>query len=135
MSTGTTTPPAGAGAGPSTTRREGVTVEPGDVVLVLLEPGIRRPLMIAKVGMVDVHDGMISTKVIGQAFRVSGTLFCEPDDHTTLLFRTKWSDNGDPARVTGRPDRLMPLCYVENLGHGLGIGQWIPRPTKLPSGA
>ena len=134
MSTGTTTPQGGPGVAPSTTklagRREGVTVQEGDIVLVLVEPGTHRPMLVVKQGLVDVYDGQISTKVIGQSYRVSGTLFCEPEDHASMLFRAQWVPNGDPARVTGRPDRLMPNCYAESLGWGHGIGQWIPRPTR-----
>lgn len=129
MSTGTTTPRGGPGVAPSTSRREGVTVEVGDVVLVLIEPGLRRPLLVVKQGMVDVHDGQISTAIIGQSYRVSGTIFCEPEDHAALIFRMGWP-GGDPARVTGRPDRLLPFCYAEALGFGQAIGQWIPRPDR-----
>lgn len=140
MTTGTTTPQGDPGAAPSTTktpvplavRREGVTVQEGDIVLVLIEPGVRRPMLVVTQGMVDVYDGQISTKVVAQSYRVSGTLFCEPQDHASMIFRVQWGPNGDPARVTGRPDRLMPNCYAECLGWGQGIGQWIPRPTRLP---
>lgn len=126
MSTGTTTPQGDPGAGRST-----IKVAPGDVVLVLIEPGIRRPLLVTTEGLRDVYDGLQSTKIVAQSYRVSGTLFCEPEDHASMIFRSQWAPNGDPGRVTGRPDRLMPNCYAECLGWGHGVGQWIPKPTKL----
>lgn len=122
---GTTTPQVAPGVAPSTTDKAGVAVGPGDIVLVLIEPGVRRPLIVTVSGMVDVYDGQNSMKVIAQAYRASGTLFCEPQDHAAHIFRTNWVPNGDPARVSGRPDRLMSMCYAENLGMGHGIGQWI----------
>ena len=130
MTTGTTTPPGGPGAAPSTTRRPLQPVREGDVVLVLIEPGTRRPLLVVRQGMVEVYDGQLSTKVIGESYRVSGVLFCEPEDHAAMVFRSQWAPNGDPARVTGRPDRLLPLAYAESLGHGQGLGQWIPLPAR-----
>lgn len=127
MSTGTTTPQGDRGAAPSTIRSD-----VGEIVLVLIEPGIRRPLLVASHGAASVYDAHNSLTVVATSYRVSGTLFCEPEDHAASIFRTQWAPNGDPARVTGRPDRLMPLCYAECLGPGHGIGQWIPKPTKLP---
>lgn len=129
MTTGTTTPQGDPGAGHSTTKSD-----VGEVVLVLIEPGIRRPMMVASHGVASIYDAHNSLKVVATAYRVSGTIFCEPEDHAAAIFRTQWVPAGDPARVTGRPDRLMPLCYAECLGYGHGIGQWIPRATKL-SGA
>jgi hypothetical protein len=109
-----------------------LAVAVGDIVLVLIEPGIRRPLLVTHEGVQAVYDGQFSATIIRQDYRVSGSLFCEPEDRSALLFRARWAPNGDPARVGQPPDRLMPLSYCEHLGPGTGIGQWIPRPTRLP---
>lgn len=65
--------------------------------------------------------------------RVSGSIFCEPDDHTTPAFRNGIGSHGDPARIHGRPERTWPVAYGEYLKEGVGIGEWQPRPTNLPA--
>ncbi|MGH7418838.1 MAG: hypothetical protein ACREKB_13790 [Candidatus Rokuibacteriota bacterium] len=108
----------------------------GDLVLVLVDQGVRRPLLVTAAGMVHIHERATPTRAASgwDAFRVSGTLFCEPDDHTRPALRG-WSAGGaDPARIHGRPDRLLPLAYGECLAEGSEIGQWITRPRHLPSG-
>lgn len=106
--TTSTIPTAEVGAGRST------NVQQGDCVLVKIDEAIRRPMMVAA-----LHpDGS-----------VSGTIFCEADDHTRPAFRG-WSDQSG-ARITGRPDRLLPQGYGELLQPGPLLGQWIPRPTLL----
>lgn len=147
MSTSTTTPPAAAGAGPSINAPAGagrvtpppvdkvaLGVQPGDVVLVLLEPGIRRPMMVTRIGPVIIHARQTPTAAAQShdEIRASGVLFCEPEDHNTVALRTLGQDYLDPARIHGRPDRHGPYAYAENLAPGVGIGQWITRPTRLP---
>jgi len=128
MSSSTTTPTAEAPQGPSTegrrateTRRAGIRDVPqvavGDIVLVLIDQGVRRPLLVT---------------AVSSSGRVSGTICCEPEDHTRPAFRG-WAPGGDdPARISGRPDRLLPLAYGDGLAEGAQVGQWIPRPTRLP---
>lgn len=91
-------------------------VQVGDIVLVKVDEQVRRPLLVSA-----AHpDGS-----------VSGSIFCEPEDHTRPAFRG-W-ESGDGARITGRPDRLLALGYGELLQPGSKLGQWIPRPTNLPA--
>lgn len=110
----TTTPMAAPSGAPSTS---GSRVEIGDTVLVKLDESIRRPLIVTQV----------------KAGRVCGTLFCEPDDHTTSGIRTVGQTGTDPARIVGRPDRHATAVYAEFLSEGMGLGQWITRPTHLPA--
>jgi len=117
-------------AAPSTNLRRQPVVEVGDTVLVKLEEGVRRPLLITRIGPVNIAPPM-QPEV--HESRVSGILFCEPDDHSTIAVRTLGQGSRDPARITGRPDRHLPLCYAEDLREGMGIGEWIARPTRLPS--
>lgn len=121
-----TTPTVAAPPARSTKTRR---VELGEIVLVTLEEGIQRPLLVSAAGPVRIF-----TRVTPGAgdegrveFRVSGTLFCEPDDHTRPALRG-WSAGGaDPARIHGRPDRLLPIAFGESLAEGAGIGQWTRR--------
>jgi hypothetical protein len=110
-----------------------VPIEVGDIVLLKLDESIRRPLLVSWVGQVDV--ALPSAREPHYEPRVSGTLFCQPDDHATPAIRTLGEGSPDPARITGRPDRLLPQCYAEYVREGMGIGEWIARPTKLPSRA
>lgn len=151
MSLTSTTPTAAAPRAPSTDgRRAGTSplegragqvrrvpsgVEVGDLVLVRIDEGIRRPLLVTAVATLDIPER--STPTVAEAsspsFRVSGTIFCEPEDHTRPAFRGWAAGGADPARITGRPDRLLPLGYGEHLVEGVGVGQWIRRPLRLPS--
>jgi hypothetical protein len=97
-------------------------VEVGDIVLLKLDEHIRRPLLVTQVGQVNIASPMQPEKL---EIRVSGTIFCAPDDHTSLAVRTLGQGSHDPARIIGRPDRLLPLCYAEYVSEGVGIGQWI----------
>lgn len=137
-----TTPTAAAPRVPSTkgepgTRTAAPPVPPitpppqvrvGDLVLVLVDVGIWRPLLVAQAGVVEIQARVTPTAdptlQSRQELRVSGTLFCEPEDHTRPALRG-WSAGGaDPARISGRPDRLLPLAYGEALAEGSGLGQW-----------
>lgn len=91
----------------------------GDMVLVTMGPEIRRPLLITAAGMQPIGP----SSAPAEAFRLSGTLFCEPEDHVLPAFRLL-STASDPARIHGRPDRLLPIAYGEHLAEGTGIGQW-----------
>jgi hypothetical protein len=110
MSTGTTTPPAAARPGRSTNTQRPVVV--GDLLLVAIDQGgTVRPLLVTTVAA--------ETPNTEQA--VNGTIFCEPEDHTTPLFRG-WSRGA--SRVSGHPDRLLALGYGEALLPGTGLGDW-----------
>lgn len=123
-----TTPVAAAGAARSTSGKPRI----GDTVLVLLDPGVRRPLLVTFAGMVTIHERQTADVSSRDEFRVSGTLFCEPEDHTSTAIRTLGSRPGDPAKIYGRPDRHMPIAYAEHLAPGPAIGQWTMRtqPTN-----
>jgi hypothetical protein len=85
----------------------------GHVVLVRIDDLLWRPMIV-----VAVHpDGSLT-----------GTIFCDAGDHTRPAFRG-W-ESRDGARITGRPDRLLPLGYGELLHFGEGLGQWIPRGVQ-----
>ena len=110
----TMTPPAAAGAGPSTTRPPLVQV--GDTVLVLIDPGVRRPMLVGA-----ITEG-----------RCSGLIVCEPEDRTAWAIRGTFGQGQDPAIIYGQPERFTPYVYGKLLAYGTEVGQWIPRPTHLP---
>ena len=123
MNTSTTIPTGERSGAPSTEpaalpkaviARPGSKVSIGDTLLVKLDENIRRPLIVTK-----VKDG-----------RVCGTLFCEPDDRTTPAIRTLGQGSSDPARIVGSPDRHATTVYAEHLQEGMGLGEWITRPTR-----
>ncbi len=124
----TMTPPAAASATPST--KLAARAQIGETVLVLLAPGVRRPLLVTGLGVVEV--GRLHE--VRREVRISGTLFCEPEDHLQTLIRAgSHGVAGDPAQFHGRPDRHQPFVYAEHLKEGPGIGEWQPRPTGLPA--
>lgn len=146
MTISTTDPTAGPPATPSTEeRREGTSrlvardgvitrqskVMVGDTVLVLLAEGVRRPLIISGLGIREV--GRPTDLHPQRELRVSGTLFCEPEDALQGVIRQSDLGTSDPTRFHGRPDRQQPWVYAEHLAEGGGIGQWQPRPTGLPA--
>lgn len=103
----------------------------GDTVLVRMDPtGIERPLLITWAGMVPIYDRLTPTvdnplnDPIKQQFRVSGVLFCEPDDHRLDIFRGALDRPHEPAKIATRPDRLFPMCYAESLLAGGRVGDW-----------
>lgn len=103
----------------------------GDTVLVRMDPtGIERPLLITWAGMVPIYDRLTPTvdnplnDPIKQQFRVSGVLFCEPDDHRLDIFRGALDRPHEPAKIATRPDRLFPMCYAESLAPGSRVGDW-----------
>lgn len=112
-----TTPPPAASAIPSTNRPR-----IGDTVLVCLLRGIYRPLMVTRACVVPIHQ--IGLPGPQEEFRLSGVIFCEPEDHNTDALRGGAERPHDPARIHGRPDRLTPYAYAEALAPGDGIGQW-----------
>lgn len=126
MTTSSTTPPAAAPAGPST---KAETPRMGDLVLVRLDRDLVRPMLVTSAVFVPV--GVRTTPTVENPTglpgaverRLSGVLFCEPDDHTAQVFRTV-GVAGDPARVHGRPDRQLPIAYGEYLRCGTAVGQW-----------
>lgn len=81
----------------------------GDTLLVTIDPGVQRPLIVSAVVLLD---------------RVSGTLFCEPDDYARPIFRGALDRRDDPARIEGRPSHLIPVAYGHRLAPGTEIGQW-----------
>lgn len=96
----------------------------GDIVLVRLDQGIRRPLVVSAVAEVELFDSELDRTAARREVRVSGTLHCEPEDHTTPAFRGTFDQLKDPARIFGRPDRHLPVAYGSALAEGDGIGQW-----------
>ena len=102
---------------------------PGDLVMVRLDQEIQRPLQITSAEIVLVGRSTPSSEPPRKEWRVSGVLFCEPDDHSTPAFRSLGTQD-DPARIHGRPDRHLPIAYGEYLAYGSGIGQWLPREVS-----
>lgn len=101
----------------------------GTVVLVQIAADVARPLLITSVREIEIFERTSLTTpptLPRRERRVSGTLFCEPDDHVLPAFRGALDHPYDPARIAGRPDRLLPLAYAEHLQPGLAIGQWRP---------
>lgn len=140
MSTPTTTPTAAGRPAPST-RPAGrsplrasngrIEVTPavriGSIVLVRIDTDCVRPLLITRAERVDVYartTPLTPAEAPQREYRVCGTIFAEPDDHTRPGFRGWAAGGADPAKITGRPDRLLPLGYGEWLAPGAGIGQW-----------
>lgn len=129
---GSTTPsPAAA---PARSTEAPPTARIGDTVLVRMDTeGNDRPLLVTWVGMVPIYDRATPTvdnptaKAIRNEMRLSGVLFCEPDDHTRPLLRGAYDRPHDPARIQGRPDRQFPFLYAEFLSYGHGPGQWRTR--------
>lgn len=143
MSSISTTPPAAAPATPSTKMSATPMsatpyhVEVGDTVLVKIDQEVRRPMIVSTVELIEV--GLRDTPTAAaqdsrRELRVSGTIFADPLDHTAPAFRGAVDRQGDPARITGRPDRMLSQGYGEHLAPGMGIGQWIPKPARIPSG-
>lgn len=124
-SSSTTTPTPEDKVAPST-RPPAVAI--GDVVLVRVDEGLRRPMIVTFAGLVSGG----STK---KEFRLSGTLCCEPDDYSRPIFRGAFDRTTDPARFHGRPSKVCPVAYGEFLAEGSGLGQWITRPTNSPAGS
>ena len=119
----------------TTTHTEERQVQEGDTVLVLLDAGVRRPLIVTRQGKVPLYASQSVLVVDRHEYRVSGVILCEPEDHATPVARGYLGSGqtpADPARVHGRPDRLTPFLYAEHLAPGMGLGQWITRPTQLP---
>lgn len=115
----------------SISSRQDSPVRIGDTVLVKLDEHIRRPLLVSSVHTVNVA---LPMQPVSLQWRISGTLFCEPEDHSTPAIRTLGQGSPDPARITGRPDRHQTCCYAEHLKEGMSLGEWITRPTNLPAG-
>jgi len=155
MHTSTTTPPGAGTPAPSTRpaapdRLEGTLqassgqitrlITLGDVVLVKLDEGVRRPMIVSVVAQLPIYDRIHATvenptaASTGKELRLSGTIFCEPEDQTLPALRSGVDRPNDPARIHGRPDRYHPIVYGEALRPGSGIGEWITRPTNLPAG-
>lgn len=137
-STSSTTPPAAGSPAPST-RPAGstppVVIAAGDVVLVRLDESVRRPMIVTAVVRAVIHERATPTvaEASHEELRVSGTIFCDPEDHSTPAIRSTGT-HGDPARIHGRPDRFTPFVYGECLKPGMGIGEWIKKPANLPAG-
>lgn len=115
---------------PGVQSRRHPAIEVGDIVLLKLDEHVRRPLLVTWIGPVDTaapdsHTSHFET-------RVSGTLFCQPDDHSTVALRTLGQISQDPARIVGRPDRLLPQCYAECVREGMEVGEWVTKQTRLP---
>lgn len=88
----------------------------GEVVLVTVDLGVRRPLIVS------------ALQTMGTTDRVSGTLCCEPDDYARPIFRGALDRQADPARIEGRPSRTCPVAYGHLLTPGTAVGQWEYRP-------
>lgn len=122
MSTSTTTPPAAGMAGPSTSLPAAPRLKVGDIALVALDATVSRPLLISAVAQVQILPTVFAPEG-PREWRVSGVLFCQPEDHSTLALRGASDRAGDPARFHGRPDRLTPYVYAECLRLGTGLGE------------
>ena len=82
----------------------------GDTVLVRIDQGISRPLIVA-----EIHpDGS-----------VSGALICADGDHERPALRGWEGEAG--AQIQGRPSWHAPVAYGRMLHPGSGLGQWLPR--------
>jgi len=104
------------------------TVQIGDIVLVRVDEGQRRPMIVT-------FAGQVNTGPEKREFRLSGTVFCEPTDYAGPIFGGKFDRAQDPARFHGRPSKTCPVAYGECLAEGSGMGQWITRPTNTGSGS
>lgn len=124
--TPSTNPVVAATAWPTATR-----IRVSDLVLVKLDTDIIRPMLVTWVGRVRVGRPLVDQEQRTEV-RVSGTIFCEPDDHLTSALRGFGAPD-DPARFHGRPERYHTTIYGEQLAYGTSIGQWVPRPTLLPA--
>lgn len=96
----------------------------GETVLVTVDANAVRPMIVSSLTRVQI--GL--AKDAPMELRVSGTIFADPGDHNTPAFRGWSMSTADPARIHGRPDRLLTVGYGEHLAYGLGIGQWSFRP-------
>lgn len=123
MSSSTMTLIPEAAPGPSTEGWAPVAPQIGVIVLVRIDVETVRPLIVtaAEYQAVALHP-------VQMEWRVSGLICCEPDDHTRAAFRGGGEILRDPARITGHPDRLLPLGRGESLREGDGIAQWRRRP-------
>ena len=106
----TTIPIPAAPGGPSTDQPPAVQV--GDMVLVWVDLTLVRPMIVTS---------------LQPEKRISGTLFCEPDDHTRPVFRGAIDRRNDPARIEGRPSANYPVGYGKSLQEGTGLGNWSRR--------
>ena len=105
-------------------------VEIGDRVLVRLDVGTLRPLLVTACGLIDIAPA--SAREPQLEFRINGTIFCEPDDRSAAAIRTLGQTGTDPARLHGSPDRFTPFCYGESLKEGSGIGEWMVKGQSRP---
>ena len=131
--TATSTPPTiEPSAGPSTEAAavakagQQIAVALGAIVLVCLGQGIQRPMIVSGRELYRKDDRS------DPELRLNGSIFCEPEDHTTPAFR-ELATKQDPARIHGHPQRTFPVAYGEWLRRGSGIGEWMTRPTNLPA--
>jgi hypothetical protein len=111
----------------------------GEIVLVKLDETIRRPMIVSSVLTVPIYDRINATvenpraEPVRHELRISGTIFCEPEDHTLPGLRGTIETVHDPGRIHGRPDRYHTIVYGEALKPGPGIGEWVTRPSILPA--
>jgi hypothetical protein len=132
MSTSTTTPRVEGTPGPS------IRPGPGDLVLVRIGDH-HRPMIVTVVTIVPIYTRIAATvenpqaEAVRREVRLSGTIFCEPEDHTAPAFRGALDQLHDPARIHGRPDRLLNIAYAECLRQGSGVGEWLSRPGPGPA--
>ena len=102
MPTSSTIPTPVATRARSTNALPGV----GEIVLVSLDHGIPRPLIVTSVG---------------SRGRVSGVICGEPEDGSLSIFRDGVQP---PALISGVPSRLQPTVCAQHLPQGHGIGEW-----------
>lgn len=102
----------------------------GDILLVRVDQTVLRPLIVASVDRVPVFERQNPTvdnptnAPMRMEWRVSGLIIAMPEDHQSPAFRGAIDKVGDPARITGRPDRSYPFGSAEYLAPGHEIGQW-----------
>lgn len=133
MSSTSTTPTAGDTPGPSIEAPppSGRLPQVGETVLVKVDLEVVRPLLVTAVTRLQqpLPGAAPGDRVpVRTTVRVSGTIFCDPEDHTRPAFRGTLDTVADPAHISGRPDRLLPLGYGELLLEGRAVGQWQFRP-------
>lgn len=128
MKTFSTIPPAVATPTPSTealarSKPAGpaAPVAVGEIVLVQMDKGVWRPLLVCQIDNIVTADAVV--------VRLSGPIFCLPGDLTLPAFRGGLDRTATKATILGNPG-LVPTCVGTALEAGDGIGHW--RRKDLP---
>ena len=84
------------------------TPQVGDTVLLQIDAGVWRPLIVVR-----TDQGL-----------VSGVVLCDPGDHTAPAFRQAYARVNSPTTISGRPNRSCPVGYADLVAYGMEPGQW-----------